>query len=99
MKVGGSGGSVSVGADMAYSGKYFNDTNNAAGTLVDPYYMWNGYLTYQMPDDHWKFTLAGFNLSDESYPNHTFDIANGFISSVQFPIPPRRYMFTAAFKY
>jgi len=99
VKVGGSGSSMSVGADMAYSGKYFNDTNNAAGTLVDPYYMWNGYLSYELPDDHWKFTLAGFNLGDESYPNHTFDIANGFISSVQFPIPPRRYMFTAAFKY
>jgi iron complex outermembrane receptor protein len=99
MRVGTGGGSMSIGADMSYSGKYFNDTNNATGTLVDPYYMWNGYLTYQMPDDRWKFTLAGFNLSDLSYPNHTFNIANGFISSVKFPITPRRFLFTAAFKY
>jgi len=99
MKAGTGGGTFSIGADMSHSGKYFNDTNNAPGTEVDPYYMWNGYLTYQLPDERWKFTLAGFNLSNLSYPNHTFNIANGFISSVKFPITPRRFMLTAAFRY
>jgi len=97
--VGTGGGSMSLGADMSYSGKYFNDTNNAPGTEAGPYHMWNAYLSYQLPDERWKFTLAGFNLSDLSYPNHTFNIANGFISSVQFPITPRRWMLTAAFRY
>lgn len=99
LPVGDRGGALAIGADMAYSGRYFNDTNNANGTQAGPYHMWNGHVSYQMPDERWKFTLAGFNLSDLSYPNHTFNIANGFISSVQYPVVPRRWLFTVAFKY
>jgi iron complex outermembrane receptor protein len=97
--VGTSGSTFGLGVDMSYSSEYFNDTNNAPGTEVQPYYMWNANAFYELAGGRWKFTLAGYNLSDELYSNHTFNIADGFISSVYFPITPRRWMFTVEFNY
>lgn len=94
----GTGGTFRIGGDVSYSDEYFNDTNNAPGTEVEPYYMTNAFLSYVTPGEHWSFTLAGYNLGDEDYPNHTFNIANGFISSVQFPITPRRWLLTAQYR-
>lgn len=97
--IGADAGTFSIGGDMSYSSQYFNDTNNASGTEAGPYHMWNGYMTYQTANKHWTYTLAGYNLSDLSYPNHTFNIANGFISGVQFPITPRRWLLTAQYNF
>ena len=96
--LGSAGGTFRIGGDVSYSAEYFNDTNNAPGTEVKPYYMTNAFVSYVTPSQHWSFTLAGYNLGNEDYPNHTFNIADGFISSVQFPITPRRWLLTAEYR-
>jgi iron complex outermembrane receptor protein len=97
--VGSAGGSFSLGADVAHSDRYFNDTNNAPGTETSAYSQWNSYASYWAADRRWGVTLTGYNLTDEDYPNHTFNIANGFISSVKFPVTPRRWLLSIDFNF
>lgn len=93
------GGKFNIGADAAHSSQYYNDTNNAPYTESGPYTQWNANMSYWTANNRWGVTLAGYNLSDEKYANHVFNIANGFISSVAFPVTPRHWLLSVDYNF
>jgi hypothetical protein len=55
-------------------------------------------VAYTTEDGRWQFKVSGSNLGNHVFAAHTFNIAGGFISSVEFPSKPRRWMFTVTFR-
>ena len=51
------------------------------------------------PDDHWRFTFAGENLTNKVYLLGVFYIFNGLIASSEWPSLPRRWTFSAQYRY
>lgn len=91
-------GALRLGGDVSYSSKHHNNSENYAATLVDSHYLVNANVAWESADGHWTTMLAGYNLTDEFYPIHGFDIAGGFISSVLFTNTPRRWAFTVEYR-
>lgn len=92
-------GTLRVGGDVSHSASYFNGSNSVTAGLVEAYELYNAQVSYTTPDDRWQFSLSGYNLSDHVFNTHTFDIASGFISSVQFPSTPRLWLGTIGYKF
>jgi len=95
----GDAGSLRLGADVNYSDGYFSETANDPLLAVDSYTMVNAHAAYTTRSGHWTATLAGYNLTDEFYPIHGFNIANGLVSSVLFTNTPRRWAFTVQYQF
>lgn len=94
-----SNGLFRIGADVSYTDESNNSSSNVLAAVVPGYAMANANITYRSPQGHWAFTLAGYNLTDEQVNIHTFDIAGGFISSVQFVNNPRRWLLSARYEF
>ena len=92
-------GKLRVGGDVSHSSSFFNGANSVTSGRVDPYETYTAQIAYTTPDDRWQLKLSGTNLSNHIFNAHTFDIARGFISSVQFPSTPRRWLLTVSVKY
>lgn len=92
-------GTLRVGGDVSHSSSFYNGANSVTAGLVTPYENYNAHIAYTTPNDRWQIKLSGTNLSNHIFSAHTFDIAAGFISSVQFPSTPRRWLLTVGFKY
>lgn len=97
--LGGTSGSLRLGADVNYNTTSFNDTNNAPFTETGAYAIVDAYATYESEDGHWSLSLAGFNLTDKFVNIHTFNIGGGFISSTHFVNTPRRWMAMVRYRY
>lgn len=95
----GSVGSLRLAADVNYSDEYFSETNNSPFLKVDAYTMANANIAYFSEDSTWMLQLAGYNLTDEFYPIHGFDIAGGAVSSVLFTNTPRRWALTLQYQF
>ena len=96
--LGGESGTVRFGADVSHTGRYFNGANTDTAGLVEAYETYNAQVAYTTEDGRWQFKVSGSNLSNHVFAAHTFNIAGGFISSVEFPSKPRRWMFTVTFR-
>jgi len=92
-------GKLQIGGDVSHTSSFYNGANSVTAGLVTAYENYNAHIAYTTPDNHWQFKVSGTNLSNHIFSAHTFDIAAGFISSVQFPSTPRRWMGTISFKY
>lgn len=97
--LGSGGGQIRIGTDVAHSDRYFNDASNSAGTETWAYSQWNAFAGYAAANDRWAVTLTGYNLGDAKYENHAFNIANGLVSSVKYPITPRRWLLSLEFNF
>lgn len=92
-------GKLQIGGDVSHTSAFYNGANSVTAGLVTPYENYNAHIAYTTADNRWQFKVSGTNLSNHIFSAHTFDIAAGFISSVQFPSTPRRWMGTIGFKY
>lgn len=92
-------GTLRIGGDVSHSASYFNNSTNDLAGRVHSFELYNIQITYALPDERWQFALSGTNLSDHVYPTHTFDIAKGFISSVDFPNTPQRWLATIRYTF
>ncbi|MBL8550536.1 MAG: TonB-dependent receptor [Hyphomonadaceae bacterium] len=102
--IGAEGGSLSFGGDVNYQSTYFFDPVTP-DTYVDPVYVYDAHITYETSGEKWRVTLAGYNLTDEYYPNHAFHIGptgspiDSLVAHVQFPNLPRRWLLTLGYRY
>ncbi|PHR61525.1 MAG: hypothetical protein COA47_05685 [Robiginitomaculum sp.] len=96
--LGGDNGRIRFGADVSHTGSYYNGANTDTAGLVDSYELYNAQVAYITEDGRWQFKVSGSNLGNYVFAAHTFNIAGGFISSVEFPTTPRRWMFTITFR-
>ena len=92
-------GKLQIGGDVSHTSAFYNGANSVTAGLVTPYENYNAHIAYTTADNRWQFKVSGTNLSNHIFSAHTFDIAAGFISSVQFPSTPRRWLGTISFKY
>ncbi len=92
-------GKLQIGGDASHTSTFYNGANSVTAGRVAPYENYNAHIAYTTPDNRWQFKVSGTNLSNHIFSAHTFDIAGGAISSVQFPSTPRRWLATIGFKY
>ena len=92
-------GIFSAGASHTWTDSVFQDAANTPILVVPSHGITNAHIAFGTLDDHWRFTLAGENLGDEVHPVGGFFIAGGFISAVEWPTLPRRWSFTAQYRY
>lgn len=97
--VGDNGSTLRIGGDVSHSGSYFNTADNVPTGKVAAYENFNAQIIYTPPDGRWQFMLSGTNLSNHVYSTHTFDIAKGFIASVDYPSTPRQWLATVRYKF
>jgi iron complex outermembrane receptor protein len=91
-------GLLSVGGSYAYTASFFSDTNNTPILKTPSHGLANAYVSLR-PNDNWKFTLTGYNLTDKIYDIGGFYIAGGRLSAVKYPNLPRRFEFTAQYRF
>lgn len=58
-------GTLSISGNAFFSGRVYYDVANRA--QQKPYQIYNASLSWTTPDDHWRVTIFGENLSDEVY--------------------------------
>ena len=95
----GSLGVASLGADYGWTGRTYEDAQNTPILAVGSHANLDAHASVLTPGDHWRFTLAGYNLTDKIYPIGGFYIAGGFIASTAWPSLPRRWEFSVQYKY
>lgn len=60
-------GEIFFGADAAYEDDSFGLVANPPGSLIEPGFRLDARIGYRAPDDRWKVTLWGKNLTDREY--------------------------------
>ncbi len=91
-------GEASVGAAYNWSDRLYEDIANTPILQVPSHGNLDAHVGLATPNDHWRFTLAGFNLTDKVYPVGGFYIAGGFIAATEWPSLPRRWSLTVQYK-
>lgn len=92
-------GVMSGTVSFSHTGSSFEDAANTPILAVAAHDNLDANLSLSTPDDHWLFTLAGYNLTDKIYPIGGFYIAGGFIAASEWPSLPRRWGFTVRYRY
>lgn len=92
-------GIISAGTSYSWTDSVFQDAANTPILKVPSHGVTDAHVALETLDGHWQFTLAGENLGDEVYPVGGFFIAGGFIAAVEWPTLPRRWSFTARYRY
>lgn len=92
-------GVMSGTVNFNHSGSSFEDAANTPILAVAAHNNLDANISLSTPDDHWQFTLAGYNLTDKIYPIGGFYIAGGFIAATEWPSLPRRWGFTVRYRY
>jgi outer membrane receptor protein involved in Fe transport len=92
-------GTGTLGVSYSHTGSSYEDASNTPVLEVHAHDNLDAHATFATRDDHWQFTLSGYNLTNKIYPIGGFDIANGFISATEWPSLPRRWTLSAQYKY
>jgi iron complex outermembrane receptor protein len=92
-------GVLTLSAQYNHTGSSFLNAANTLQTKVDAHENLDAQLSLTTADEHWQFTLAGLNLTDESYAIGGFYIAGGAISAVKWPNLPRRWTASAQYRF
>lgn len=92
-------GTGTVGVSYSHTGSSYEDAANNPVLQVHTHDNLDAHATFATRDDHWQFTLAGYNLTNKIYPIGGFDIAGGFIAATEWPSLPRRWTLSAQYKY
>jgi len=82
--VNGQWGTLTPRLDLTYQSKIFFDAQNTEAIAQPSYTLLNAALSYRPPQQAWKVTLAGYNLTDERYRvagNSSLHTASGYAES------------------
>ncbi|MEE4271749.1 MAG: TonB-dependent receptor [Thermoanaerobaculales bacterium] len=92
------GGYFSIGANYSYKAKHFLGFCNAGAQTQPAYDVVDGIIAYDTANGHWRFELAGKNITDEEYMIGVFAIPGLRIVS-GYIAPPMTYTFTAKLRF
>lgn len=92
-------GAITLGAAYSYTGNYYQDSENTPIIWAPSHDIIDAHATLATLDDHWEFTLAGFNLTNKIYSTGGFYIFNGIIAATEWPSMPRRWTLSVQYKY
>jgi iron complex outermembrane receptor protein len=95
----GSYGAGTFGVNFSHTGSSYQDSENTPILEVRAHDNIDAHATLALPDNHWQFTIAGYNLTNKIYSVGGFYIANGLVASTEWPSLPRRWMLSAHYKY
>ncbi len=95
----GSAGTGTLAVSYNHTGSSFQDSQNTPVLLVHEHDNIDAHATFATPDDHWRLTFAGQNLTNKIYSLGGFYIFNGLIASAEWPSLPRRWTFSAQYRY
>jgi len=91
-------GEATIAAAYSWTDQIYEDIANTPSLVVPSHGNLDAHVSLATPNDHWRFTLAGFNLTDKVYAVGGFYIAGGFIAATQWPSMPRRWAFTVSYR-
>jgi outer membrane receptor protein involved in Fe transport len=91
-------GVLSGGANFSHTGSSFEDAANTPILEVQAHDNLDAHLTLTTADEHWQYTLGGYNLTNRIYPIGGFYIAGGFLAASEWPSLPRRWSFSVQYK-
>jgi iron complex outermembrane recepter protein len=91
-------GVLSGGANFSHTGSSFEDAANTPILEVQAHDNLDAHLTLTTTDEHWQYTLGGYNLTNRIYPIGGFYIAGGFLAASEWPSLPRRWSFSVQYK-
>ncbi len=57
-------GTVTIGADLSFRNKYYNETTNLEALAQDDVTVVGAFLLFRSPQEHWDLTVFGTNLGD-----------------------------------
>ena len=66
---------VVINADASYSDSFFYNLRNFPADEFDTYTLVNTILGWTSPEEHWDFSIALRNITDEHAGIHGFDLA------------------------
>jgi iron complex outermembrane receptor protein len=92
-------GVASIGASYSWTDSLFPNEANTPILEVPSHGNIDANASLTTLDGHWRFTLAGNNLSNKVYPIGGFYIAGGAIAASEWPSLPRRWSFAAQYTY
>jgi iron complex outermembrane receptor protein len=69
------GGMMSIQGDVSYSDSFFYNLRNFDADQFDSYTLVNAILGWSSPEEHWDFSLALRNITDEHAGIQGFDLA------------------------
>ncbi|HEV7716092.1 MAG TPA: TonB-dependent receptor, partial [Steroidobacteraceae bacterium] len=92
-------GTATAGVSYAWNDKSYEDAQNSANLVVESYKTVDANLSFLTSDEHWQFTLAGLNLSNDIHATGGFFIAGGALAAVEWPSLPRRWAFSVRYNH
>jgi iron complex outermembrane receptor protein len=95
----GSMGSLVVGADAAHRSKTYPTVSSSEVLAQDEYTIIDAYLRYLSPDESWRLTLGGQNLTDEHYITQGFDLSDSLGYQLAYYGDPRTFTLTLGLRF
>ncbi|MBM5812319.1 MAG: TonB-dependent receptor [Gammaproteobacteria bacterium] len=90
----GDAGTLTIGADLSYRSKYYNETTNLEILAQKDVTVAGAFLRFQAASGRWEVTAFGTNLGDERYMVHGFNALTSFGSASATFAPPREWGLT-----
>jgi len=75
--------------DFRYQDDMFFDPSNSETSLAPSHDIWDARLSYETPDEHWRFSIWGKNIFEEEYIEQLFTQRGGRIAFGIFGEPAR----------
>jgi iron complex outermembrane receptor protein len=94
----GAAGTLTIGADLSYRSKYYNDTTNLEILAQGDVTIAGAFLRFQSASERWEVTAFGTNLGDERYIVNGFNGLTSFGAASATFAPPREWGLTVRVK-
>ncbi len=93
-------GTLTVRPQWEYRGKYIYRVFDVSSLdQVPSYNLWNLWIGYQPPVEHWTFSLAATNLTNKDGVNSRFTDPYGSSVTSETYIPPRQFLVSARYDF
>jgi iron complex outermembrane receptor protein len=90
----GAAGTLTIGADLTYRSKYYNETTNLEALAQNDVTVVGTFLRFQAASERWEATAFGNNLGDERYMVNGFNGLTSFGTASATFAPPREWGLT-----
>jgi outer membrane receptor protein involved in Fe transport len=92
-------GLLTIGGDLSYRSRYFNDPNNTQLLAQDAYTLLGAHMRLRTANERWELTAFGTNLSDKRFKTNGLQSYGSFGTADATYGPPREWGLTVRARF